>query len=103
MPTRFQYRRGAWKSPNSRIVTRPSRFGNPFRLALEERNDRVAHARVVAQYRAWITAPEQAQLLADARRKLRGLDLGCTCPPGLPCHADVLLELANQPDRIEPP
>lgn len=26
---------------------------------------------------------------------LRGRDLACFCPIGLPCHADVLLELAN--------
>lgn len=27
--------------------------------------------------------------------ELRGRDLACWCPPGCPCHADVLLELAN--------
>jgi len=27
---------------------------------------------------------------------LRGHDLCCTCKPGTPCHADLLLELANQ-------
>jgi len=27
--------------------------------------------------------------------ELRGKDLICTCRPGDPCHADVLLELAN--------
>lgn len=26
---------------------------------------------------------------------LRGHDLACWCPPGQPCHADTLLELAN--------
>lgn len=26
---------------------------------------------------------------------LRGHDLACWCPPDAPCHADVLLELAN--------
>lgn len=26
---------------------------------------------------------------------LRGRDLACWCKPGCPCHADVLLELAN--------
>ena len=36
-------------------------------------------------------------LLPDGpRRELRGLDLGCYCAPGLPCHADVLLELVDQ-------
>ncbi|NJQ04051.1 DUF4326 domain-containing protein [Streptomyces lonarensis] len=28
-------------------------------------------------------------------RALRGLDLMCTCPLDAPCHADVLLRLAN--------
>lgn len=35
------------------------------------------------------TIPERPDLSA-----LRGKDLACWCPPG-PCHADVLLELAN--------
>jgi hypothetical protein len=96
MPERFRYRRGIKKPPNSRIVTRPSRFGNPFRLAILERGDPAAHARVLAQYRAWITAPEQAGHLAEAKSELRGFDLGCSCPLDLPCHADVLLELVNQ-------
>ena len=29
------------------------------------------------------------------RAELRGQDLSCWCAPDLPCHADVLLELAN--------
>jgi hypothetical protein len=34
--------------------------------------------------------------------ELRGHDLACWCPLGAPCHADVLLELANAPARSEP-
>jgi hypothetical protein len=33
--------------------------------------------------------------LAEVRRELRGKDLVCWCPLDRPCHADVLLELAN--------
>lgn len=29
--------------------------------------------------------------------ELRGKNLACWCKPGAPCHADVLLELANGP------
>lgn len=29
--------------------------------------------------------------------ELRGKNLACWCQPGTPCHADVLLELANTP------
>lgn len=31
--------------------------------------------------------------------ELAGHDLACWCPEGQPCHADVLLELANRGDR----
>jgi hypothetical protein len=31
----------------------------------------------------------------DVRRELAGRDLACWCPPGEPCHADVLLAIAN--------
>jgi hypothetical protein len=34
--------------------------------------------------------------LDEARRELGGRDLVCWCPIDQPCHADVLLEIANQ-------
>jgi hypothetical protein len=33
--------------------------------------------------------------LAEIRAQLTGRDLCCWCPLGRPCHADVLLEIAN--------
>lgn len=36
-----------------------------------------------------------APTLADIIATLRGKHLACWCRPGTPCHADVLLELAN--------
>jgi hypothetical protein len=36
----------------------------------------------------WISA-------SDVKAELRGHDLACWCPLDQPCHADVLLELAN--------
>jgi Domain of unknown function (DUF4326) len=32
---------------------------------------------------------------AKIRQHLRGYDLACWCPLDEPCHADVLLEIAN--------
>jgi hypothetical protein len=32
----------------------------------------------------------------DVRRDLRGKNLACWCPLDGPCHADVLLEVANR-------
>ncbi|KUH38408.1 MULTISPECIES: DUF4326 domain-containing protein [Streptomyces] len=52
---------------------------------------------IVELYRRWIE--QQPDLVAAARRELAGRDLLCWCPLDQPCHADVLLELAN----YEPP
>ncbi|ATN65310.1 hypothetical protein A3857_18520 [Cereibacter sphaeroides] len=39
--------------------------------------------------------PAQWTTVEDVIRELRGKDLACWCQPGAPCHADVLLEIAN--------
>lgn len=36
----------------------------------------------------------------DIRREMAGKDLCCWCPLDQPCHADVLLEVANAPEDI---
>ena len=46
----------------------------------------------IEKYRAWISA--RPELQARVRRELRGKILGCWCAP-LPCHGDLLLEIAN--------
>jgi hypothetical protein len=97
MPQRFQQRRrkGWNKPPGSACVAARSRYASPFQPARWGRGAAAAHAAAVARFREWITSPGQAGLLAEARRELRGLDLGCDCRLDLPCHADVLLELVN--------
>ena len=67
-------------------VGRPSRWGNPFRIGRDG-----SRAEAIAKYEAWVL--ERSDLLA-ALPTLRGRDLACWCAP-LPCHADVLLRLAN--------
>ena len=37
-----------------------------------------------------------APLVREIVAALRGRDLCCWCPPDSPCHADVLLEIANR-------
>ena len=73
-------------------VGRPTKWGNPFRPA-----DRTpdAHAAAVAEYRAALDGGRLAVSVADVQRELRGRDLVCWCAPGLPCHADALLVIAN--------
>ena len=89
--------------PRPRCVGRPGAFGNPFRIGQLVRDcvpgwpsgDDVVrdHGHAVDLFRTWALAtPSFAQRV---RAELAGLDLACWCRPDLPCHADVLLELAN--------
>jgi hypothetical protein len=70
-------------------VGRPSPWGNPFHVGRDGTREEV-----IAKYRAWLLA--NPVMLQSVRDNLRGCDLVCWCAP-LPCHADVLLEIANVP------
>lgn len=77
--------------PNGRRVTRPSRWGNPYRVGHEAADA----AEAVCLFRGYLERnPELVEL---ARRELAGFHLGCTCPLDQPCHADVWLEAVNRP------
>ena len=49
----------------------------------------------VAIYRRYLTEGSRADIV---RKHLTGKNLSCWCPQGTPCHADVLLEVANSPE-----
>ena len=94
MPERIQLKRTkGWRMPPNTVnVARPSRWGNPHRVGWCAVCG-VPHtlADAIEEYRAEVMdcAPT---LALDS---LRGKDLACWCKPGEPCHADVLLSLAN--------
>lgn len=67
-------------------VGRPSVWGNPFLVGRD--GNRTA---VIRKYETYITT---RPLLLKRLHMLRGKNLVCWCAP-LPCHADVLLRLAN--------
>jgi hypothetical protein len=110
-PRRVQRRRTAgWRRPeNTVIVTRPSRFGNPFKLATgRELGYEQPREAAVEFFRLWLAGdrfmwqaeeadPRREQILAGLP-SLRGKDLACYCPEGSTCHADVLLAKANLPE-----
>lgn len=80
---------------NAVYVGRPTKWGNPFKVGQVN-----PYGTVTADKRhAWHIylgfAPQNEQLIAAARFELRGKDLACWCPLSEPCHADVLLKLAN--------
>ena len=88
-PKRIQQRRTpGWRKPEGAIsVARTHKWGNPFKVG----RDAVDAAKAVRLYRQWL--PE-SPLHADIG-ELTGHHLMCFCPLDQPCHADVLLEVAN--------
>lgn len=93
-PIRIQRRRTkGWKlPPNTVCVTRGSEFGNPFPMLEDTPAER---ATVVDLYRRMVMAPAQELKRAIIRHELRGKNLACFCLLDQPCHADILLEIAN--------
>jgi len=76
--------------PNGKRVTRPSRWGNPFRIG-HEAADAVQAVELFRKH-----LQRHPALIELACSELRGFDLGCTCQFDQPCHADVWLELVNE-------
>src|SRR5262249_51936298 len=92
-------RRAKVVSPNGlpvKCVDRTSRWGNPFEIGKHGTREEV-----IQKYRDWfLTGTEPRKIgryivdprrLRDHIRELRGFNPAC-CRPGLPCHADFLLE-----------
>jgi hypothetical protein len=98
-PRRIQRKRTkGWGMPENTVyVGRPTKWGNPFipgkdnPFIPDRKVEDLRHA--VCLYRAHATLNKE--LVEAAKFELRGKDLACWCPLNQPCHADVLLELAN--------
>lgn len=74
-------------------VGRPSRWGNPFGVG-----PAMTRQEAVDSFRRYVKG-RLSNGLGYPLLSLRGKDLMCWCPLDQPCHADVLLELANQDVR----
>lgn len=74
--------------PGAIYVGRPSIYGNPFVIPRDG-----TRADVIAKFRSYLLANQK--LVAQVKENLRGHNLVCFCAP-LPCHADVLMEVANE-------
>ncbi|MGN6417770.1 MAG: DUF4326 domain-containing protein [Pseudobacter sp.] len=88
-PKRIQRKRTAgWKMPENTIyVGRPTKWGNPYKI-----NEKVDRANAVALFKEYI----EQYVPKEELEELKGKNLACWCKEGSPCHADVLLELANK-------
>jgi len=89
-PIRVQLsRRKGFRLPdNAVVVSRPSKWGNPYRI---HGDVQLSPAGAVRLFRVTRTAEQ----ITEIRAELRGKNLACWCPLDQPCHADVLLEIAN--------
>ncbi|MFF4500374.1 DUF4326 domain-containing protein [Streptomyces sp. NPDC001401] len=102
MPVRLRgaSRDAAALSPACVFVGPRSRFANPFRAgdpAPSPVGLPMDSAEAVDLFAATLRGPVGRFYAARFARALRGLDLMCTCPLDVPCHADILLCLANEP------
>lgn len=69
-------------------IGRPSKWGNPFVIGRDgDRDD------VIDQYYDYLM--DNPELIAAAKKELRGKDLVCFCKPKA-CHGDLLLKIANE-------
>jgi hypothetical protein len=90
-PKRIQLRRTkGWRKPDGAIVVvRPSKWGNPYRLDRGITRDEVVRRFGLDRHQFGYPSDE------EVRAELAGHDLACFCPLDQPCHADVLLRIAN--------
>lgn len=100
-PKRIQRKRTkGWRMPEVAVyVGRPTRWGNPFPILSEVRGAALTslRRRATEAFAAYVIEAPWAPEFAEAvRTELRGKDLACWCPLDQPCHADVLLQIANE-------
>jgi Domain of unknown function (DUF4326) len=126
VPERIQLRRTkGWRKPlDAVVVSRPSKWGNPFAVGEEIGRDSplwpylaqavpggtgglasvkpLTREIVVDAYGWWLI--EQPHLMLSLKSELAGRDLACWCPlpePGQDdvCHAATLLAIANDQEQ----
>jgi hypothetical protein len=106
-----------WRKPEGTIVVARGRWGNPYRpikgtvygparpieggelhVYSTHSSEGAAVLAAVDYYRRDVDCAIRSRLTTeDIRRCLAGKNLACWCRPDRACHADILLELANNP------
>lgn len=113
MAVRIQRKRAkGWRMPEGAVyVGRPGWLGNPFPVDVYGREGAVDRFRRLMNgpmstlemsqsstcHSADISLVTIRSWIKGQLPNLRGKDLACWCSLDKPCHADVLLELANAP------
>lgn len=111
-PIRIQLSRAkGWRMPPNTVkVDRSTRWGNPFTPAMLyiagptwakagglKPGDPIGQTGAVEAFRELMLTNLHSESTKTKAllQQLRGKNLACWCRPDQPCHADVLLELAN--------
>jgi len=78
-------------------VGRPTKWGNPWPIGEPGMDGEVMPSSLAAidRYKSAIGQISGVPTSEEIRRELAGKDLVCWCPVDQPCHADVLLKIAN--------
>lgn len=108
-PVRIQRKRlKGWKMPpNTVYVGRPTGYGNRYAIGeapehIDNRAWLVTDAdmatRLFSEWIEWMFS-NFAGWREDIKRELGGKNLACWCSLDQPCHADVLLKIANEPSK----
>ena len=99
----FKRQKGFRLPPNSVRVTRPSRFGNPYKIGFPrpfERGNIETIEEVIQLFEDWIMFEMEGN--PKFLEPLRCKNLACFCPlvdkygDIVKCHADILLDYANR-------
>ena len=104
-PKRIRLSRAkGWRLPANAVnVARPTRWGNPFLVGQHGDAAECVHlyARMLGGCYAVVDGlsvsdlRERARWIREHLAEIRGRDLACWCRLDKPCHADVLMEVAN--------
>lgn len=81
--------------PGAVYIGRPGKWGNPFIIGRDG-----TRSEIIRKYTAWLC--DNPALAREASVVLRGKDLVCWCYP-LPCHGNILLEIANSETKSSEP
>lgn len=109
-PKRIQRSRSKnWRMPvNAFYVGRPTKWGNPFIIGQDGNREECVklHALLasgllcISKSAEHIESQKRAhRAMGKAKVELKGKDLVCWCPPNKPCHADLLLKIANEKEK----
>ena len=81
------------------LIMRPTKWGNPFVIPIHGHRKEV-----IRKYKLWLktgdnfgnkaATKERRETILNNLHQLKGKNLVCCCMP-LPCHGEVLLNLAN--------